>query len=161
MDHLARRDPGARVRLIVVGPGEGSGLIEFPSAPGAFLEARGAAELDRWWREELAARSPRGSSRLDVALERALALAPDRVLCYTDGVPVAAPEPGTAPAVGDTAAARIERARARILADVRCWNRGSPVTPVDVVGVGAGLPGTREFLRELAAQTGGYFVATD
>jgi hypothetical protein len=165
VEHLARRQPDARVRLLVFGPrlpGAEDGLWERPSAPGAFLEARQHGALDGWW-SELVDRAPRGLSRLDRALERALALGPDRVLLYTDGVPLAAPEPpppGATPVV-DVAATRIEREREQLLAGVRFWNRRTPPTPIDVVGVGAGLQGTRAFLAELAAATGGYFVATD
>ena len=158
---LARRQPGAQVRLLAYGPtapANSGGLWAFPPGPGpAFVPIERWAAVEQWMDRDLLPRAPRGPSLLALALERALKLAPDRIILYTDGVPLS---DGAATDGAATAEERIAGARERVLGSLAVWNQRDPATTIDVVGVGARLQGAQLFLRELAAETRGYFVPT-
>jgi hypothetical protein len=150
LDHLAGKPGQWEFRLVCFGPaGAGpDGLWTFPRDPARFAQESELAAAEAAV-AALREGGPAGTSRLGPALQHALQLRPGRVLLYTDGMPLSAP------------AGNVPDTQVAILDGLSSWNAPPPAIPIDVVGVGAGVARAHDFLRTLARESGGYFVATD
>ncbi len=147
-----------RARMVafgVAGPEERD-VVEWPEDAG--FAGRERFDDARKWLAKLTEKGgPRGVSRIGAALSAAFAHSPGEVVLYTDGVPVEPPRPGEVR--GRDPAAEIARWREETRDAARRANAGGRARLL-IVGVGARLEETREFLRALAADHDGIALVT-
>ncbi|MCI0343057.1 MAG: VWA domain-containing protein [Planctomycetales bacterium] len=148
-----------RARIVafgVAGP-EDRDIVEWPEEPG-FAGRERFVDARKWLARLSEKGGPRGVSRIGAALAAAFAHAPGEVVLYTDGVPVEPPRPGGLREPRDPAS-EIAGWRDETRDAARRANAGGSARLL-IVGVGARLEETREFLRALAADHGGIALVT-